>query len=79
MAEVAFTIEEDYQRHGLASRLFGHLADIARSKGVSAFEAEVLPQNKAMLAVSKRQGLPMTQKNIDGMVHVTLALAGDSL
>lgn len=78
-AEVAFTIEEDYQGHGLASRLFGHLADIARSKGISAFEAEVLPQNKAMLAVFKRQGLPMTQKNIDGLVHVTLALAGDSL
>jgi len=78
-AEVAFTIEEDYQGQGLASRLFGHLAGIARSRGVSAFEAEVLPQNKAMLAVFKRQGLPMTQKNIDGLVHVTLALAGDSL
>ena len=79
MAEVAFTIEEDYQGHGLASRLFGHLADIARSKGGSAFEAEVLPQNKAMFAVFASRGLPMDKKYIDGLVHVTLALAGDSL
>ncbi len=73
-AEVAFTIEEDYQGQGLASRLFGHLAEIARSKGVATFEAEVLPQNKAMLAVFKRQGLPMNKKHIDGLIHVSLAL-----
>ena len=73
-AEVAFTIEEDYQGQGLASRLFVHLAEIARSKGIAEFEAEVLPQNKAMLAVFKRQGLPMTTKHIDGLIHVSLAL-----
>ena len=73
-AEVAFTVEEDYHGQGLASRLFEHLADIAREKGVGSFEAEVLPQNKAMLAVFKRQGLPMSKKHIDGMIHVSLAL-----
>ncbi len=78
-AEVAFTIEEDYQGNGLASRLFGHLADIARSKGVSAFEAEVLPQNKAMLAVFASRGLPMDKKYIDGLIHVTLFLDGNGL
>ncbi len=76
-AEVAFTVEEDYQGHGLAGRLFNCLADIARTKGVATFEAEVLPGNKAMIAVFKRRGLPMNQKNIDGLIHVTLSLAGD--
>lgn len=78
-AEVAFTVEEDYHGQGLAGLLFGHLVDIAIAKGVSTFEAEVLPQNKAMLAVFKRRGLPMTKKNIDGLIHVTLALAGNGL
>lgn len=73
-AEVAFTVEEDYQGQGLAGRLFGHLADIARAKGVSAFEAEVLPQNKAMLTVFARRGLPMDKKYIDGLIHLTLSL-----
>ena len=34
---------------GIAGRILRHLDDIAREKGVSQFEADVLPQNKAML------------------------------
>ena len=74
-AEVAFTVEEDYQGMGLASRLFEQLTDIARAKGVSTFEAEILPQNKAMLAVFAGRGLPMQKTIADGLIHVTLALS----
>ncbi len=73
-AEIAFTIEEDYQGQGLASRMFNHLADIARSKGVQTFEADVLPQNKAMIAVFAGRGLPIDKKFMDGAIHVTLSL-----
>jgi GNAT superfamily N-acetyltransferase len=73
-AEVSFTVEEDYHRQGIASRLLQHLARIAREKGVSQFEAEVLPENNAMLSVFSRSGLPM-KKSMSGMVtHVTLSL-----
>jgi RimJ/RimL family protein N-acetyltransferase len=75
-AEVAFLVEEDYQGQGIAGRILTHLADIAREKGVSQFEAEVLPQNKAMLAVFSRSGLSMKQYSADGVIHVTLSLAG---
>lgn len=73
-AEVAFTVEEDYQGQGLAGRLFEQLVDIARSKGVSTFEAEILPKNKAMLAVFAGRGLPMKKTMVDGLIHVTLSL-----
>ncbi|OEU83903.1 MAG: hypothetical protein BA865_04550 [Desulfobacterales bacterium S5133MH4] len=73
-AEIAFTVEEDYQGQGLAGRLFEQLVDIARSKGVSTFEAEVLPQNKAMLAVFAGRGLPMKKTMADGLIYVTLSL-----
>lgn len=73
-AEVSFTIEEDYHGQGLASRLLAHLAAIARSKGVRRFEAEVLPQNAAMLKVFERSGLPMTKRRGDGVVHVEMLL-----
>ena len=73
-AEVSFTVEEDYHGLGIASCLLKHLARIAREKGVSRFVAEVLPANRAMLAVFSRSGLPM-QKQSDGLVtHVTLRL-----
>jgi RimJ/RimL family protein N-acetyltransferase len=74
-AEVAFTIEEDYQGQGLASRLLGHLVAIGREKGISRFEAEVLSENKAMLTVFERSGLPMKKAYQGGSLHVTLSLA----
>ena len=73
-AEVAFTVEEDYHGQGIASRLLRHLATIAREKGVHRFDAEVLPENKAMLAVFSRGGLPMTKRFEDGVMHVTMSL-----
>ena len=74
-AEVAFLVEEDYHGLGIARRILKHLARIAREKGVSQFEAEVLPQNKAMLAVFLRSGLPMKQSQAEGVFHVTLSLS----
>jgi GNAT superfamily N-acetyltransferase len=58
-AEVAFTVEEDYQGLGIAGRLLRHLVEIARERGITRFEADVLSGNKPMLAVFARSGLPM--------------------
>jgi RimJ/RimL family protein N-acetyltransferase len=74
-AEVAFTVEEDYHGQGMASLLLRHLASIAREKGVSQFEAEVLSENKAMISVFSRSGLPIKKKLEGGVIHVTLSLA----
>jgi RimJ/RimL family protein N-acetyltransferase len=77
MAEVAFTVEEDYQGLGIASRMLRHLAVIAKHKGIVQFHAEVLPQNKGMLAVFNRSGFPLEQEFEDGVAHVTLSLPGE--
>jgi len=77
-AEIAFLVEEDYHGLGIAGRILKHLARIARDRGVSQFEADVLPQNRAMLAVFSRSGLPMTQAQAEGLTHVTLSLYGQS-
>jgi RimJ/RimL family protein N-acetyltransferase len=76
-AEVAFTVEEDYQGLGIASRILRHLAGIAVSSGIARFEAEVLPENTGMLAVFDRSGFPVRRKHSEGVVHVTLSLSGD--
>ncbi len=77
-AEVAFTVEEDYQGQGLASHLLRHLVYIARRKGIAQFEADVLPQNKAMLTVFSRCGLPMVTGHEVGNTHVTLTLTEEA-
>jgi RimJ/RimL family protein N-acetyltransferase len=74
-AEVAFTIEEDYQGQGLASKLLALLACIARQHGITRFEADVLADNASMLAVFRHSGLPLTSKNDHGVIHVTMDLS----
>ena len=76
-AEVAFTIEEDYHRQGMARILLQHLASIAREKGLSHFVAEVLPENRGMLTVFSRSGLPTKTEHGGDVVHVTMSLTGD--
>jgi RimJ/RimL family protein N-acetyltransferase len=74
VAEIAFLVEEDYQGHGIAGRLLVHLASIARDRGVTQFVAEALADNRSMLAVFARSGLPMSRRLDGGVVHVELAL-----
>jgi RimJ/RimL family protein N-acetyltransferase len=73
-AEVAFIVEEDYHGLGIARLLLAQLANFARAAGISAFEADVLADNKAMLAVFSRCGMPMKTQHDHGVVHVTLSL-----
>lgn len=75
-AEVAFTVEEDFQGQGLAGRLLAALAGIARRHGITRFTAEVLGGNAAMLAVFRRCGLPMQARRSGEIVKLTLDLAG---
>ena len=77
-AEVAFTVEEDYHGLGIAGKMLRHLAVIAKQKGVAQFHAEVLPQNKGMLAVFTRSGFPVKQEFEEGLAHVILSLEGDA-
>ncbi|WP_171946498.1 GNAT family N-acetyltransferase [Hyphomicrobium sp. CS1GBMeth3] len=74
-AELAFICSKEWRGRGDASLLLKHLVRIGRERGLARFEAYVLPQNAAMLAVFRRSGLPMTAE-IDGdVVYVTLSLA----
>ena len=67
-------MEEDYHGLGIASMVLKHLVLIGRGQGVSRFEAEVLPQNKAMLKVFHRTGLPVTTVPSGDSIHVTILL-----
>lgn len=78
-AEVGFIVEEDYHGLGIAGRLLHHLALIARERGIDRFEAEVLPDNRAMLSVFARSGFASTEERAEGTIRVTMALRGGAL
>lgn len=69
-AEVAFNISDHYQGKGIGSVLLEHLAAIARDLGLTRFTAEVLPQNRRMLAVFSDAGYEVTRRVEDGVVEV---------
>ena len=73
-AEIGFTVAEAWQARGIAGRLLQHLARIARDQGVGQFEAYVLKENAPMLAVFRHSGLPMTTRDAEGVLQVTLLL-----
>jgi RimJ/RimL family protein N-acetyltransferase len=74
-AEIAFITNADFRGRGIAPLLLEHLARIARDRGLSRLEAQVLPQNRAMLSVFRRSGLPMTSALDGDVVHVSLVLS----
>ncbi len=77
-AEIAFTVEEDYQRQGLAGLLLRVLVSMLRLRGTATLSAEVLSDNVAMLKVFERSGLPMQRTREGGVVHVELSLKPNS-
>jgi RimJ/RimL family protein N-acetyltransferase len=74
-AEIAFTVEEDFQGLGIAGLLLRHLVRIARQKNLACLKADVLARNRPMLAVFRRSGLPITLKHDGDVIQVALSLA----
>lgn len=73
-AEVAFVVEEDYHRLGIAGRLLRHLGHIAIQRGITVFVADVLAGNDGMLRVFRSVGWPIETKTEDGVIQVTLSI-----
>jgi RimJ/RimL family protein N-acetyltransferase len=73
-AEVAFTVADKYHGQGIGTTLMRHLVAIARDAGLKELVADVLPDNKQMLAVFRKCGLAMSTRRESGSVHVTLQL-----
>lgn len=73
-AEVAFVVGDEFQGRGVGTLLLEHLACIARTLGVTDFEADVLSDNTQMLEVFQHSGLPLTEEGRDGIIHVRMDL-----
>ena len=73
-AEVAFTVEDAFQGHGVGTLLLERLVPVARANGIRAFEAEVLADNRRMLGVFADVGFTPHKDMDAGSVHVGFAI-----
>ena len=73
-AEVGFAVADALQGHGLGTRLLERLGEIARARGLKAFEAFVRGENRRMMDVFLQSGFTETRQIEQGTWHVTLSL-----
>jgi acetyl coenzyme A synthetase (ADP forming)-like protein len=80
-AEVAFEVADAYQGNGLGTILLAHLAEAAAERGVSVFEAEVLPHNHRMAEVFRESGFAVRTHSGPGVLRVEFPteMAADAL
>jgi len=67
-AEVAFNISDAHQGRGLGSVLLEHLAAAARERGIHRFAADILSQNRKMVAVFLDAGYEVTHHFDQGVI-----------
>jgi RimJ/RimL family protein N-acetyltransferase len=67
-AEVAFVVQDEWQKKGMGSLLLKYLGRIGRRRDVKEFYAKVLPNNKTMLAVFHNSGYRVSTE-FDGDVY----------
>ena len=75
-AEVAVVVAHDQHLRGVGTALLHRLAEIARTKGVQHFTADVLGENHLMLHVLSDSGWPWTRCRDGAVLRVGLDLAG---
>ncbi|WP_117000595.1 GNAT family N-acetyltransferase [Desertimonas flava] len=73
-ADTAFMVDDAHHGKGIATLLLEHLAAIATSNGIDHFTAEVLADNRPMLAVFSRAGWPLERHYDSGVIEVDFAL-----
>jgi acyl-CoA synthetase (NDP forming)/GNAT superfamily N-acetyltransferase len=74
VAEVAFAVADEMHGRGIATLLLEHLVSLARQRHLTAFAAETLPENMAMLRVFTEAGLQVKRRFADGVIELTMPL-----
>jgi GNAT superfamily N-acetyltransferase len=70
VAEIAFLVEDAFQKRGIGTLLLDNLAEIARLHGITHFSADVLVDNQVMLSIFRKAGYAMTSRASYGVTHL---------
>lgn len=74
-AEFALIVEDRLQHHGIGSALFWALVAAARRRGIHTMTADVLAENRRMLAFLRETGLPIRSRRAGEVIKTELDLA----
>ena len=74
-AEVAFTVDDEFQGRGIGTRLLEQLVELAASVGIEEFVAEVLPENRSMLVVFRDAGFDVVRELEGGELEIRFPIA----
>jgi len=74
VAEMAFTVRDDWQNIGIGTFLLHYLAQIAGLRAVGAFTAEILDSNGPMLTILNHCDYPVEYVYEDGVYTTTMRL-----
>jgi acetyl coenzyme A synthetase (ADP forming)-like protein len=74
-AEFAVAVADAEQGHGVGTLLLEHLARIALRSGITAFEADVLGDNRRMFELLSRSGFAVRESGPGRVVHVSFPTA----
>jgi acyl-CoA hydrolase/GNAT superfamily N-acetyltransferase len=72
IAEVAFTVRDDYQNKGIGTELLSYLTFLARSQGLLGFTAETLMENLPMLHLFEKMGFIMEKIPAGGVYELRM-------
>ena len=78
VGEIALIVEDRYQNHGLGALLLAHLARAGRSRGITRFVADVLPENRRILHLLDDSGFPLKKRRQVDTIRVELELTPDA-
>jgi len=67
-AEVAFLVQDEWQKKGMGTFLLDYITQIAKQRGVKKFYAKVLPTNEPMLAIFHNSGYKVNTE-FDGYAY----------
>ena len=76
-ADTAFVVDEKYQGLGMAQYLYSMLIRLAKERGLKGFTAEVLQDNKGMIQVFEKGGLPVEALLKDGVYNLRIPFSSD--
>ena len=73
-AEIAITVHDDYQGHGIGTFLLRNLIRIARAHGIERLTADVMADNHAMMALLRKCSDKLDVTLDAGIYHVTFPI-----
>lgn len=76
VAEFSILVSDAYQGQGIGSKLLRELVKHAKSEGIDAIEAVVLPTNQSMIHVMEKEGFECIYDKDEGVVRQYLNLKG---